>query len=76
MLKTNKRGGNTIDKIFNILCKFHPCNISSKLKLLKGAKQNYFVSFQIVEEVPKLIYEGSENKTIPDLHTCPESSKS
>jgi hypothetical protein len=25
------------------------------------------VSFQIVEEIPRLIYEGSENKTILDL---------
>ena len=34
MLKTNKRGGNTTHKIFNILFKFHPCNIY-KLKILK-----------------------------------------
>ena len=61
MLKTNKRGENTTHKIFNILFKFHPCNISTKLKLLKGAKQNYFVSFQIVEEVPRFIYGSCEN---------------
>ena len=60
MLKTNKRGGNTTYKIFNILFKFHSCNISTKLKFLKREKQNYFVSFQIVEEVPRLIYGSCE----------------
>ena len=61
MLKTNKRGGNTTHKIFNILFQFHPCNISTKLKFLKRGKQNYLVSFQIVEEVPRLIYGSCEN---------------
>ena len=60
MLKTNKRGGNTTYKIFNILFHFHPSNISLKLKFSKG-KTNYFVSFQIVEEVPRLIYGSCEN---------------
>ena len=43
------------------MLKFYPCNISTKLEFLKRAKQNYLVSFQIVEEVPRLIYGSCEN---------------